>query len=224
MFTGITEATGAVRRMMKRGDDAALEIETSMPLQDVKIGDSISVSGACLTVTAIAGRTFAVDVSAETLSRTTLRDMTAGKTVNLEKALRLSDRLGGHLVLGHIDSTGAIIEKTARSGSLIFGFSMPSELGRYVVEKGSITIDGISLTVNRCENDRFYVNVIPHTASETTLGEKKVGDAVNIETDIIARYLEKLVIIAQNGDSGRPGEGDSGGISMEMLSRYGFIK
>ncbi len=238
MFTGITEATGAVRRMVKQGEDAVLEIETSMPLQDVKIGDSISVSGACLTVTAIAGRTFAVDVSAETLSRTTLRDMTAGKTVNLEKALRLSDRLGGHLVLGHVDSIGVIIEKTARSGSLVFGFSIAPELGRYVVEKGSVTIDGISLTVNRCEsaascsqsaascsqNDRFYVNVIPHTASGTTLGEKKVGDAVNIETDIIARYLEKLVIVAKNGDSGQPDEGTSGGISMEMLSQYGFLK
>lgn len=224
MFTGITETTGTVRRMTKRGEDAVLEIETSMPLQDVKIGDSISVSGACLTVTAIAGRTFTVDVSAETLSRTTLRDMTGGKTVNLEKALRLSDRLGGHLVLGHVDSIGVIIEKTARSGSLIFGFSIAPELGRYVVEKGSITIDGISLTVNHCESDRFYVNVIPHTASGTTLGVKKVGDDVNIETDIIARYLEKLVIVAKNGGPGQPEKGTGGGISMETLSQYGFIK
>ncbi|MHB8829594.1 MAG: riboflavin synthase, partial [Syntrophales bacterium] len=167
LFTGIIEATGSVRRMESRGEDALLEIETRMPLGDVKTGDSIAVSGACLTVTAISGRLFTVDVSAETLSVTTLRNLQPGRQVNLEKALRLSDRLGGHIVLGHVDGTGKIIEKTHRSGSLLFGVAISPELARYVAVKGSITIDGISLTVNLCENDRFYVNVIPHTAAET---------------------------------------------------------
>jgi len=224
LFTGITEALGSVRRMASRGEDALLEIETSLPLDDVKAGDSISISGACLTVTAILGRVFTVDVSAETLSKTTLRNLQPGRQVNLEKALRLSDRLGGHIVLGHVDGTGKIIGKTPRSGSLLFGFAIDPELARYVVVKGSITVDGISLTVNRCENDRFYVNVIPHTAAGTTLGIKKEGDDVNIETDIIARYLEKLVIGGSRGDSGRQEGTAEKGISLEMLSRYGFMK
>lgn len=224
MFTGITEAIGTVRRMIRRGEDALLEIDTSLSLADVKIGDSISVSGACLTVTSLSGRMFTVDVSAETLSRTTLGHMTAGAMVNLEKALRLSDRLGGHLVLGHVDGTGVIVEKIVRSGSLIFGFSISPELGRYVVAKGSVTIDGISLTVNRCEKEVFYVNVIPHTASGTTLGDKKVGEEVNIETDIIARYLEKLLTGGGGGGAAGQEAGKNGGISLEMLSQYGFIK
>ena len=224
LFTGIIEATGSVRRMEIRGEDALLEIETRMPLGDVKTGDSIAVSGACLTVTAISGRLFTVDVSAETLSVTTLRNLQPGRQVNLEKALRLSDRLGGHIVLGHVDGTGKIIEKTHRSGSLLFGVAISPELARYVAVKGSITVDGISLTVNLCENDRFYVNVIPHTAAGTTLGMKKEGDDVNIETDIIARYLEKLVIGSNPGAVGQPEGGTKEGISLEMLSRYGFIK
>lgn len=224
MFTGITEATGSVRRMTGRGDDALLEIETPMPLDDVKLGDSISVNGACLTVTAISGRAFTVDVSAETLSRTTLRRLAAGGRVNLEKALRLSDRLGGHIVLGHVDGIGRIIERSARSGSLLFGFAIERGLARYVVEKGSITVDGISLTVNRCENDSFHVNVIPHTAVGTTLGVRKEGDDVNIETDIIARYLEKFVTGGRDVVAGQPKSGRAEGISLEMLARYGFVK
>ena len=224
VFTGITEAMGSVRRMASRGEDALLEIETALPLDDVKAGDSIAVNGACLTVTVVSGRAFTVDVSAETLAKTTLRNLQPGAQVNLEKALRLSDRLGGHIVLGHVDGTGKIIEKTPRSGSLLFGFAMSPELARYVVVKGAITVDGISLTVNRCENDRFYVNVIPHTAAGTTLGIKKGGDDVNIETDIVARYKEKLVNGDSRGDEAPPEEGAKKGISLEMLSRYGFMK
>jgi riboflavin synthase len=211
--------------MTNRGADAFLEIETSVPLDDVRIGDSISVSGSCLTVTAVSGRVFTVDVSAETLSVTTHRNLKPGMQVNLEKALRVTDRLGGHIVLGHVDGTGKIIEKTARFGSLLFGFAISPELYRYVVVKGSITVDGISLTVNHCENGRFYVNVIPHTAAATTLGMKKNGDDVNIETDIIGRYIEKL--LTAGGKSGDPGGSENGekeGISLEMLSRYGFMK
>jgi riboflavin synthase len=210
---------------MRRGEDAILEIETSLDLDDVRIGDSIAVSGACLTVTAKAGRGVAADVSAETLSRTTLRNLTAGDRVNLEKALRVGDRLGGHIVLGHVDGVGRIVEKTPHAGSLIFGFEIEPGMGRYVVAKGSITVDGISLTVNRCEKNRFYVNIIPHTAAATTLGFKKASDEVNIETDIIARYLEKL-ISTEEGTGAATGAmgGSAGGVDLEMLARYGFLK
>jgi riboflavin synthase len=225
VFTGIAAALGSVRRLTRRGEDALLEIESSLDLDDVRIGDSIAVSGACLTVTAKAGRVFTADVSAETLSRTTLRNLAAGDRVNLEKALRVGDRLGGHIVLGHVDGIGRIVEKTPRSGSLVFGFEIGPEMGRYVVSKGSITVDGISLTVNRCEKNRFYVNIIPHTAAATTLGFKKVADEVNVETDILARYLEKLISPGKEtgGTTGATG-GSTGGVDLEMLAGHGFLK
>jgi riboflavin synthase len=219
MFTGISAALGSVRRLTRRGGDALLEIETSLDLDDVRIGDSIAVSGACLTVTAKAGRVFTADVSAETLSRTTFKNLTAGDRVNLEKALRVGDRLGGHIVLGHVDGVGRIVEQVSHSGSLVLGFKIDQGMCRYIVVKGSITVDGISLTVNRCEKDRFYVNIIPHTAAATTLGFKKMADEVNIETDILPRYLEKLITQAKE-----TGGATGGGIDPEMLARYGFIK
>ena len=216
MFTGITAALGSIRRLTRRGEDALLEVETSLDLDDVRIGDSIAVSGACLTVTAKADSRFTADVSAETLSRTTLRSLKAGDRVNLEKALRVMDRLGGHIVLGHVDGIGRIVEQSIRSGSILFGFDIDPALNRYVVAKGSITVDGISLTVNRCEKNVFYVNIIPHTAAGTTLGFKKVADAVNIETDILSKYLEKLI------STGKEPDGATGGVNLEMLARYGF--
>lgn len=223
MFTGIAAALGSVRRLTRRGGDALLEISTDLPLEDVRAGDSIAVSGACLTVTSLTGGGFTADVSAETLSRTTLGSLAAGDTVNLEKALRLGDRLGGHIVLGHVDGIGRIVEKTPRSGSMVFGFEIGPQEARYVVAKGSITVDGVSLTVNRCERSRFYVNIIPHTAARTTLGFKRVADAVNIETDILARYLEKLMVPAATENATEPA-GAPGGIDLEMLARHGFLK
>lgn len=225
MFTGITAALGSVRRLTRRGEDAVLEIESDLDLKDVRIGDSISVSGACLTVVAKAGRLFSADVSAETLSRTTLRNLAAGGRVNLEKALRVGDPLGGHIVLGHVDGIGRIVERSPRSGSLVFGFEIDPEPARYVVAKGSITVDGISLTVNRCEKNRFYVNIIPHTAAGTTLGFKKAADEVNIETDIIARYLEKLISPVEDtgGSTGAAGK-PSGRVDLGMLAGHGFLK
>ena len=222
MFTGIVAAMGSVRRLTLRGEDALLEVDASLELDDVRIGYSISVSGACLTITALKKKGFTADVSAETLSLTTLKTINAGDTVNLEKALRVGDRLGGHIVLGHVDSVGRILEKTVRSQSVIFCFEIDSGLGRYVVAKGSITVDGISLTVNRCEKNRFYVNIIPHTAAGTTLGAKKVSESVNIETDILARYLEKLIIAdpERNGEKG----GSVSGVDMALLARQGFLK
>lgn len=193
MFTGIIEALGKVKGLKKQGLDGILEIETAMNLTDVALGDSIAVSGVCLTVTGKNPRGFKADVSGETLSRTTLNDLAVGDPVNLEKALRLNAFLGGHFVLGHVDGTAQVREKTVRSNSILFGFESPPALSKYIVEKGSITVDGISLTVNRCENNRFYVNIIPHTAEKTTLRYRKIGDRVNIETDILGKYIEKLL-------------------------------
>jgi riboflavin synthase len=217
VFTGITNAMGSVRRLTRRGEDALLEIDTSLALGDVRIGDSIAVSGACLTVTALAGGGFTADVSAETLSRTTLKAAKAGDRVNLEKALRVGDPLGGHIVQGHVDGVGTIRERTVRSRSVVFGFEVDPGLSRYIVEKGSVAVDGISLTVNSCEKDVFYVNIIPHTAAGTTLGIKSASERVNIETDILARYVEKLI-------SGGKETGTAGGIDMDMLARHGFLK
>ena len=212
MFTGIIQDTGTVRKFTRRGGDALIEVATtSLPLDDVKIGDSIAVSGACLTVTALGAQGFTFDVSAETLSRTTLGGLRAGDRVNLEKALRMSDFLGGHLVLGHVDCVGRIVERTARADSIVCGFTLERGLSKYVVARGSVTVDGISLTVNSCEGDRFYVNIIPHTAEKTTLAGKKAGDPVNIETDILGNYVEKLL---------RPGRG----VDMDVLREHGFIE
>jgi riboflavin synthase len=211
MFTGIVEEMGNVSRMSKKGEDALLEINTSMNLDDVSIGDSISVSGVCLTVTVKAGDSFTVDVSAETLSKTTLRMLKRGDRVNLEKSLKVNDFLGGHIVLGHVDCVGKICEKIVKSNSLIFGVEIDSAFSKYMVEKGSITIDGISLTVNRCEKNRFYVNIVPHTARVTTLGFKNVANPVNIETDILGKYVEKLL----SRDKG---------IDMAFLAEHGFAQ
>jgi riboflavin synthase len=224
MFTGITEAMGSVRCLTRRGEEALMEVSTSLDLDDVRIGDSIAVSGVCLTVTARTPKSFTADLSAETLSRTTFGHLTAGDRVNLEKALRVGDRLGGHIVLGHVDGVGRIVEKTPHSKSLILGFEIAPDIDRYVVAKGSIAVDGISLTVNRCKNNRFYVNIIPHTAAGTTLGFKKAGDKVNIETDILARHIEKLISAPEDGGVSAPAGDSAGGIDPEMLARYGFIK
>jgi riboflavin synthase len=211
MFTGIITALGSIRRVTRKGADALLDVDASMPLEDIRIGDSIAINGACLTVTQKAEGHFTADVSAETLSRTNIGALKAGDRVNLEKALRLNDFVGGHLVLGHVDGQGKIQEKTGRANSIIFGIEMPEGLVRYIVEKGSIAVDGVSLTVNRCEKNRFYVNMIPHTAQVTTLGFKKVGDIVNIETDIIGKYVERFL---------QPRKG----IDMGFLAEHGFLK
>jgi riboflavin synthase len=211
MFTGIIEAMGVVKKMARRGSDAQLEIDTTMKLDDVKVGDSIAVSGACLTVIDIKKETFTADVSAETLAKTTLKSSKAGDRVNLEKALKIDSFLGGHFVLGHVDGIGTIFEKSIKSNSILFGFETEKELGRYIVQKGSITVDGISLTVNRCEKNRFYVNIIPLTARETTLGFKNAGDAVNVETDILGKYVERFIHPDKEIDTA-------------FLSEHGFIK
>ena len=193
MFTGIVQAMGAIVRVEARGGDTRLVIDTrALDTSDVAIGDSICVSGVCLTAVAIDAAGFAADVSAETLSCTVFATLKSGDCVNLEKSLRLADRLGGHLVSGHVDGVGrvAAIEPDARSQR--WSFEVPAELSRYIATKGSICIDGVSLTVNEVDANRFGVNLIPHTIGATTFQYKRVGDSVNIEVDLIARYVERL--------------------------------
>jgi riboflavin synthase len=194
MFTGIIEAVGGIAQIERSGGDVRLHVDAgSLGLDDVKLGDSISVSGVCLTAIGIEGVVFLVDVSVETLARTTLGALRAGDPVNLEKAMRLSDRLGGHLVAGHIDGVGRVvsIEPDARSQRWLFG--VPPALARYLAPKGSICIDGVSLTVNEVDGARFGVNLIPHTIDVTTFKARRAGDAVNIEVDLLARYVEQLL-------------------------------
>jgi riboflavin synthase len=210
MFTGIVEGLGKVKRLTMRGADAVLEIETAIDFTDVSIGDSIAVNGACLTVTAKNKNIFTADVSAETLSRTTLKLLQVGHKVNLEKSLRVGGFVGGHFVLGHVDATGRILSQMQKSGSLILAVEMNDILSRYIVEKGSVAIDGISLTVNKLEKTRFYVNIIPHTAANTTLLTKKEGDLVNIETDVLGKYVEKLLHSPR-------------GIDKDFLAQHGFL-
>lgn len=193
MFTGIIQALGRITRIEPRGGDVRLHIETgSLDLSDVAPGDSIAVSGVCLTALEPSVQGFFADVSNETLGLTTLGDAAEGDTVNLEKALRLADRLGGHLVTGHVDGLAEVtaIETDARSQR--WCFRVPSGLSRYIARKGSVCIDGVSLTVNAVDGDEFEVNLIPHTQQVTTFSQRQVGDAVNIEVDLMARYAERL--------------------------------
>jgi riboflavin synthase len=210
MFTGIVEGLGKVKRLTMKGMDAILDVDAGIDLTEVSIGDSIAVNGACLTVTSKNQQNFQADVSAETLSRTTLKLLQAGHKVNLEKSLRVGGFVGGHFVLGHVDATGRILSQMQKSGSLILAVEMNEKISRYIVEKGSVAIDGISLTVNKLEKSRFYVNIIPHTAVKTTLPAKKEGELVNIETDILGKYVEKLLQ-------------SNKGIDKDFLAQHGFI-
>jgi riboflavin synthase len=193
MFTGIIQAIGEIARIELLGGDVRLVIDAAaLDLVDVVIGDSVCVSGVCLTVVNLDGKNFAADVSVETLSCTTLGALKSGDSVNLEKSLRLADRLGGHLVSGHVDGVGRVISVEAEARSQRLRFEVPTALSRYIAAKGSVCIDGVSLTVNDVAGDCFGVNLIPHTIGATTFGAKRAGDAVNIEVDVIARYVERL--------------------------------
>ena len=193
MFTGIIQSVGRIATRTERGGDAFVEIDAAgLDLGDVAIGDSIAVAGVCLTAVALDGLRFAADVSAETLKLTTLGTLAAGTAVNLEKALRLADRLGGHLVSGHVDGVGHVVSVHDDGASQRWTFSVPPALSRYIAVKGSIAIDGTSLTVNEVAGDTFGVTLIPHTLGATTFGERRAGDAVNLEVDLVARYVERL--------------------------------
>ncbi len=193
MFSGIVQAVGTVVALEARGGDARLVIDAgALGLDDVVVGDSIAVAGVCLTAVAIDGARFVADVSAETLACTTLGMLQSGSRVNLEKSLRLADRLGGHLVSGHVDGVGRVLAIVPEARSQRWTFALPAALARYVAVKGSIAVDGVSLTVNEVQVERFGVNLIPHTIAVTTFRDRRGGDAVNIEVDLIARYLERL--------------------------------
>lgn len=194
MFTGIIESTGRVSAVEKRGGDRRLVIEAPAAfLKDVRLGDSIACSGVCLTVAARSRRRFDADVSVETLAATTAREWRPGTALNLEKALSLGKPLGGHLVSGHVDGVGKLLARSEQARSRLLRFSVPAGLLRYVARKGSVCIDGVSLTVNKIKKMGFEVNIVPHTLRQTTLGCLEAGDAVNIEVDLIARYLERLL-------------------------------
>ena len=193
MFTGIVEDTGVIKSVDKKDRESTFTISVGkMSLGEAALGDSIAVNGACLTVTTLGGSEFTVDASDETLSRTTLGALAPGSKVNLERALRSGDRLGGHIVNGHVDGVGEVVSKTKSGGSFIFRFSLPEGLAIYVVEMGSVAVDGVSLTGNSAEGNEFTVNIIPFTLAETTFGGLGPGGRVNIECDIIAKYVEKL--------------------------------
>lgn len=193
MFSGIIEEMGALKSIENNLGGARLSILASTVLEDLKIGESVSVSGTCLTVTGIENEDFAVDVSSETLKRTTLGSATVGEPVNLERAMALNERIGGHLVTGHIDGIGIIRERAQNGNSFHLTIEATENIVRYCVEKGSITVDGISLTINSVSERSFSVAIIPHTAKVTTMGLKQIGDSVNLETDLIGKYVERLL-------------------------------
>jgi riboflavin synthase len=219
MFTGIVEGAGKIIGKRTVGGGLAYDFEAGFDLTEPEEGESIAVSGACLTAYNIRGRNFSADVSPETLSRTKLGLIGPGTIVNLERALKLSDRLGGHLVSGHIDCMATVTGRKEIGSYSIFNFSLPIEQERYIIEKGSITIDGVSLTVNNCAPGQFSVSVIPHTLKVTTLGALRVGSKVNIEVDIIGKYVEKL--LAPRSEVA--GSGSSEGINPGFLAQHGFM-
>jgi riboflavin synthase len=221
MFTGIIEGLGTIAAMHPSGKGSRLDITADFDLDGTRIGDSIAVNGACLTAVVIDGRRFSVDVSPETLQRSVLGDIKIAEKVNLERALRLSDRLDGHLVSGHVDGVGTLIERKTLANAIIITYRVPRSLSRYMIEKGSVAVDGISLTINRCDDASFDVSIIPHTAVWTTVGLKKVGDKVNIETDMIGKYVERFVL--RPDLPGNEKDSPSGGIDAAFLTKTGFM-
>jgi len=220
MFTGIIESIGKIAKMEKRGGDVRLHIATGkLDLSDVALGDSIAVNGVCLTAVVLPGDGFVADVSNETLSLTSLGQLSTGSPVNLEKALTMSTRLGGHLVSGHVDGLGEVIAKSEDARSIRFTVKAPDELAKYIAHKGSITVDGTSLTVNAVKGAEFELNIVPHTAQETIMSEYEVGRKVNLEVDLVARYLERLLL----GDKAANAYAE-GGLNMQKLMEAGFVK
>lgn len=219
MFTGIIEETGIVKEINRGSKSATIRIQAIKVLEGTRIGDSISTNGICLTVVAQNNNSFTVEVMAETLRKTNLDKLSPGNQVNLERALKLSDRLGGHLVSGHIDGTGIITSIVKEDIARIIKIKTTSELLKYIIPKGSVAIDGISLTVVSVTDSFFTISVIPHTASETTLLGKNIGESVNIETDMIAKYTEQLLFYRENKSTDYEKK-DS--INMEFLNKNGF--
>jgi len=215
MFTGIVEDTGKVSRIEHRGKEKRLIQEFPPHLTELQLGDSINKNGVCLTIVQKNEQGIELDLSLETLQKTALNELKEGDQVNLERALRLTDRLGGHIVTGHVDGIGEIIEKREERDFLQLGIRIPESVSRYVVQKGSIAIDGISLTVNEIQEGEIRMTLIPYTIEKTTLKQKRVGDRVNLEADILGKYVEKFL---DRGDK-KPGQ-----VDLSFLKEHGFIK
>jgi riboflavin synthase len=217
MFTGIISAIGLICAIERKGGDCRLTIKTGkLPLSDAQLGDSIAVNGVCLTAIELGKQQFSADVSNETLSRTILKNAVIGTPVNLELALTPTTRMGGHIVSGHVDGIGKLVEQKPDARSWRLSFKAPDDLAKYIAEKGSITINGISLTVNSVNGAVFSVNIVPHTLQETTLANIKVGQEVNLEVDLLARYLERLLL-------GDKAANPQSGITKELLQSSGFL-
>ncbi|MCP4681415.1 MAG: riboflavin synthase [Desulfobacterales bacterium] len=223
MFTGIIEGLGTVKHIRSQGLGKTLTIEADFELDRSKVGDSIAVNGACLTAVSISGKRFEADVAPETLSRTTLERAKIGERVNLERALCFSDRLDGHLVSGHIDGVGSIKKRTNKGNAIIISIGAPESLTHYMILKGSVAVDGISLTINSWSQNSFDVSIIPHTAGLTSVGFKRIGEPVNIETDMIGKYVERFISINPAKNTGEPMDKGTS-IDMEFLAKAGFIK
>ena len=215
MFTGIIEGKGKVLRIERRGEARRLTIEFPSHLTEVQLGDSISINGACLTIVEKGNQTSRLDLSEETIKKSVLSELKEGDTVNLERALRLNDRLGGHFVTGHIDGIGVITEKKKERDFVNLRVRVPENVSKYVVPKGSIAIDGISLTVNECRGKEILLTIIPYTLEKTTLMDKRAGDHVNLEADILGKYVEKLL---------NRRDGKSEGLDLSFLKEYGILK
>ncbi len=222
MFTGIIEGMGSITAMRPSGGGSRMTLESDFTLDGTRIGDSIAVNGACLTAVSVSDRRFEVDLSPESLSTTTFNEAKPGDRVNLERALRLSDRLDGHLVSGHVDAVGAIQVRETLANAILITIAAPVVVTRYLIRKGSVAVDGVSLTVNTCDHQGFQVSLIPHTAKLTTVGIKGVGARVNIETDLIGKYVERFT--APSADDAAEDRGAAGGIDMHLLTKTGFLQ
>ena len=220
MFTGIIQAVGTLSSLERSGADMRLRVNSGeLSLDDVRLGDSISTNGVCLTVVDLPGDGYIADVSVETLSLSTLASLRPGTGLNLEKALTLSTPLGGHLVSGHVDGIGQVLSRRQEGRSIRFEIEAPQTLARYIAHKGSICVDGASLTVNAVKENRFELNIVPHTLEKSILSSYLVGTRVNLEVDLIARYLERLLLTNSTADPD-----SSGGLTMETLARHGFLR
>lgn len=219
MFTGIIQAIGSIGSIESKGGDVRLTVRTAkLNLTDVALGDSIATNGVCLTTVELTGDGFKADVSRETLDLTTLHALQTGSRVNLEKALTLNTRLGGHLVSGHVDGVGRVLERREDARSIRFVMQAPAQLAKYIAHKGSICVDGVSLTVNRVNGNQFDLNIVPHTLQETIMVDYQPGREFNLEVDLIARYLERLML-------GEPAAASStSGVTEELLRQQGFIR
>lgn len=210
MFTGLVEDVGTITRVSRRGSGKELAIRTLLPMAEIAVGDSVAVDGACLTAESFEGDQFIAVAATETLAHTTLGEAQPGRRVHLERALRLGDRLGGHLVQGHVDGVGRIRSARQERESWVMWIELDREIVRFVAPKGSITLDGVSLTVNEVDGHALRVNIVPHTATVTRLGSLRGGDRINVEVDVLAKYVERLLA------------GRSEGLTLETLARHGF--